>query len=231
MKGLVQVFYEPGKVFDNVRDKGAWATAFVAGIVLFVCMLAYMYQVIGAGNITRHALEQNKFAAQMSPEMKSTAIAKADSTAGKIQNIGFATIGYSVVMLFFALLFMAVAGASGSKLRFTQALGTVSYAGWPFTVVRFILSAVVIMMAADKADLDPQALLAFNAGAFLDKATTAKPLFALASAFDLLTFAQIALAAFGLSRVARISFTKALIGLGLIWVLFTLIAMGLSLVF
>jgi hypothetical protein len=116
-------------------------------------------------------------------------------------------------------------------MRFPQALGTVFYAAWPFTVLRFLLSAIVIMMAANKADLDPQHLLAFNAGAFLDKATTAKPLYSLASAFDLFMFAQIALAAFGLSRVALISFTKAVVGLGLVWLIFTLIAMGLSLVF
>jgi hypothetical protein len=231
MKGLIEVFYEPGKVFDYVRERGAWVVAFVAGLILFVCMLTYIYQAIGAGNITRHALDESKFAAQMTPEMKDAAAAKADTTAGKIQNIGVATVGYIIVMLVFALLFMGIAAMSSGKLRFPQALGTVAYSAWPFAVLKTILSAVVIMMAADRANLDAQHLLAFNAGAFMEKATTAKPLYALATAFDLITFAQIALAAYGLSKVAVISFTKALVGLGLVWVLFTLIAMGLSLVF
>ena len=231
MKGLLEIFYEPGKVFDYVRERGAWLAAFLATLILAAATTAYMYQTIGAGNITRHALEDNKFAAQMTPEMKETAIAKAESPAGKIQNIVVVMVVVAVLLLVFALLFMAIAGASGSKLRFPQALGTVAYSGWPVGVVKLILSVVVIMISADKANLDAQHLLAFNGGAFLDKATTAKPLFALASAFDLLTFAQIALGAFGLSRVAVISFTKALVGVGLIWVLFTLLSMGLSLVF
>jgi hypothetical protein len=98
-------------------------------------------------------------------------------------------------------------------------------------VVRSILTVLVISLATDKSDLDPQRLLAFNAGAFLDKATTAKPLFALASAFDIITFAQMALAAYGLSKVARISMTKALTGIVLIWIVFTVLGMGLSLIF
>jgi uncharacterized membrane protein len=231
MKELVEVFYEPGKVFDYVRERKAWVIAFVAGLVVFVCMLAYIYQAIGAGNITRHALEDSKFAAQMTQEQKETAIAKADTTAGKVQNISFATIGYIIVTVVFALLFMAVAAISSGKLSFPQAMGTVAYSGWPFLLLKFILSVVVIMIAANKADLDAQHLLAFNVGAFMDKATTAKPLYALATSLDLITLAQVLLSAYGLSKVALISFTKALVGLGLIWVFFTLIAMGLSLVF
>ena len=229
MKGLIAVFYEPGKVFDYVREHRAWVVAFFAGLILFAASLAYIYQEIGAGNITRHSLDESRFAAQMTPEQKAQAVAQADTTAGKARNIAFACVGYAVVMMVFGLLFMAIAGASGHGIKFSQAMGTVSYSSWPFSVLRFILSIVVIAMAADKTELDPQHLLAFNLGAFLDKATTAKPLYALGSAFDLFTFAQMALAAFGLSKVAQISFTKALVGMILIWVVFTLIGMGFSL--
>ena len=99
------------------------------------------------------------------------------------------------------------------------------------SVIRTILSVVVVLVATDKSDLDPQHLLAFNIGAFLDQHTTAKPLFALASSLDILILAQVIFAAYGLSRVANISFGKAAGGMVAIWVIFTVIAMGLSLLF
>ena len=231
MKGLIQVFYEPGKVFDYVRKHRAWVAAFLAGLILFAAMFAYTVEQIGAENITRHALENNKFAAQMTQDQKDQAIANSGTPAGKGKTLAISIVGYAIFMLVFALLFMAIAGMGGNRIKFSQALGTVSYSSWPIAVIKSLLSIVVIAMAADKADLDPQHLLAFNVGAFLDKATAAKPLYALASAFDVFIFAQIALAAYGLGRVAQMSFTKALVGIAAIWVIFTVIAMGLSAVF
>ena len=231
MKGLIEIFYAPGKVFDYVRERRAWLIPFLAGLVLFGAMYSYTVEQIGAGNITRHAFENSKFAANMTAEQKETAIAQADTPAGKGRTLAFTVVGYVVVTLVFALLFLAIAGVGGGPIKFSQALGTVAYSGWPIAVVRSILTVLVISLATDKSDLDPQRLLAFNAGAFLDKATTAKPLFALASAFDIITFAQMALAAYGLSKVARISMTKALTGIVLIWIVFTVLGMGLSLIF
>ncbi len=231
MNGLIEIFYAPGKVFDYVRERRAWAPAFIAGVLLFAGMFFYVYQSIGAENITRRSLNENKFAAQMSEDQKEQAIASSGTTAVIVRTTLISTVVYAVIILIFALLFLAIAGVSGSPIKFTQALGTVTYSSWPIAVVRSLLSVVVIAMAADKSTLDAQHLLAFNAGAFLDKATTSKPLFALASAFDLFTFAEMALAAYGLSRVARITFTKSITGVILVWVVFTVLAMLLSLVF
>lgn len=231
MSGLFEIFFAPGKVFDRVRDSRAWAVPFIACVLLFALVFAYMYQVIGAENITRRSLNESKFAAQMTDEQKEQAAAASATTAAKIRTPILASVGYGVLLVVFAALFMAIAGASGGPIRFTQALGTVSYSSWPIAVVRTLLSVIVVMMAVDKTSLDPQHLLAFNGGAFLDKTTTAKPLFALASAFDLLLFAEMVLAAYGLARVARIGFSKAFIGTVLIWIVFTALAMGISLVF
>ena len=68
-------------------------------------------------------------------------------------------------------------------------------------------------------------ILAFNLGAVLDKATTNKALYSLAQSIDLIRFAQIAFAAFALARVAKISFTKSLVGQIAIWAVFTALGM------
>lgn len=231
MKGLIEIFYAPGKVFDYVRERRAWAAPFFAGLILFGVMYAYIVGQIGMTNIVRHSIEQSKRGATLTDEQKEQQIAAANTTTVKAISACAALIASSGALLIFALLFMAIAGVSGHSIQFSQALGTVSYVSWPFGVVRSLLSILVIALAADKAELDPQHLLAFNAGAFLDKATTAKPLFSLASSFDLFTFATMLFGAYGLSRVAQIKFSKALTGIILIWVVFTIIGMGWAAIF
>jgi hypothetical protein len=226
MLGLIEIFYAPGKVFDYVREKRAFLWALLANIVLFGGMYFYTVNAIGASNITRRALESSRFAGQMPPDVKEKSIADSDLPAKKIQNAVGTAVFVGVVFVITALLYMAIAGASSSPIKFTQALGTASYAAWPIGVLTTILTVVVITLAADKTELDPQYLLAFNAGALLDRATASKTVYKIASDIDLLAFAQIALSAFGLSKVARIAFSKALIGTILVWVLYSLLGIA-----
>ena len=231
MKELIEVFYEPGKVFDAVRERRIWVAPFLAGILLTVILIIYATNTIGGGNIMRQQLEGSKFAANMPEEQKEKAIADADRPAVIYRNSAIGAVGIAIFTLLIAGLVLGVAAIGGGKISLAQALGTISYASWPITVVRSVLSMIVLIVATDKSVLNPQTLLAFNAGAFLDKNAVAKPLFALATAIDLFIFAQIYLTAFGIARVAHISFTKALIGLLVIWAAFTVLGMGLSVLF
>jgi len=231
MMQLIQMFYDPGKVFDFVRERRAWIIALIANVIVITACQYYITDAIGAGNITRHMLETSKFAANMPQEAKDKAIADADAPQAKIRTPIFTAIGVAVVYLISGLLFMAIAGASGGPIKFSQAMGAAAYGSWPFAVIKSILQVIVVAIAAEKSDLDPQHLLAFNAGALLDKASVSKPLYALASSIDILTFAGIALSAYGLAKVAKISFSKSLVGNILIWVVFTLLAVVAAMFF
>ncbi len=182
-------------------------------------------------NMARQQMEGSSFTKNLTAEQKEAAIAAADTPTRKVIGIVAAGLVIGVMLLFFALLFMAVAGMSGGPMKFSQALGTACYVAWPFSLITAVLSILVVYISPDRSVLDPQHLLAFNVGAFLDKTTTSKPLYALASSFDVLLFAQMAFAGWGLARVAQIPFARALGGVIGIWVLFTAIRMGFSLVF
>jgi len=231
MKGLIEIFYEPGKVFDYVRERGAWAIALIANIILILFTSTYATHAIGPDNIARHQLETSRMAASMTPEQKETAAQAALSPTRQAITGAAVVVVTIVIFVIFGLLNMAIAGVSGSPIKFGQAMGVTVYSSWPLTLLRTLLSVVVIMMAADKADLDPQHLLAFNAGAFLDKATTSKFVYSLASSIDLLTFATMLLGAYGLARVAKIAFSRALVGLILIWIVFSFVGAGLASLF
>jgi hypothetical protein len=231
MAALVQIFYQPGKVFEYVREKRAWVIALIANMILLAAFTGVVQEGIGMSNIARQQMETSSFAKNLSAEQKEQAIAQADTTSRKVIGIVITGVAIGVVMSIYALLFMAIAGMSGGPIKFSQALGTACYASWPFSVVTAVLSLVVLFVSADRSELDPQHLLAFNVGAFLDKATTAKPLYALASSFDVLILAQMFFAAWGLSLVAKISFGKSIGGMIVIFIFMTALRMGLSLIF
>jgi hypothetical protein len=231
MAGLFQIFYQPGKVFEYVREQRAWLIALLANMLLMTIFLTGVQNAIGVGNITRHALETSNMAARMSDDIKEKAIADSETPTRKMISIVTTPIAIAVIMAIFALLYMAIAGMSGGPIKFSQAMGTVGYSSWPFNIITALLSSIVVFLSSDRSELDPQHLLAFNAGALLDRATVARPLYSLASSFDILIFAQMAFTAWGLSLVAKISFGKALAGAIVIWIGMTALRMGASLLF
>lgn len=231
MAELIQIFYQPGKVFEFVRERRAWVFALLANILLAVGFTVVMYQEIGATNMARTNIEGSSRAKSLTPEEIDRQVAVADTPLVKGITYGSVAIGTGVVMVISALLYMAIAGMSGGPIKFTQALGAASYATWPFTVITVLFSCLVIFISSDRAGLDAQHLLATNVGAFLDKATTGKALFSLASSIDVLILGQSAFAAWGLAIVAKIPFGRALGGMLAIWALWTVVKMGLALVF
>jgi hypothetical protein len=231
MLGLLEIFYAPGKVFETIREKRIFIWALLANLLVLAGVYYYSVSQIGASNIARRQMETSRFAAQMPAEQKEKAIADADQPSRLVIGAVSTVVIVGIVFLVIALLYMAIAGMSGGPIKFSQALGTESYAAWPFTVLTAIVSIVVIMMAPDKTELDPQHLLAFNVGAFLDKATTSKFLYNFASSIDVIRLAGVVFAAWGLSIVAKIAFGKSLTGLLLVWFVFSLIGAGLASLF
>lgn len=229
MKGLIEIFYNPGAVFDYVRERQAWIVALIACMLLATAVRTYAVKTIGAENAARNAIEGSKSGANLNVDDKEKRIAMASSPVA----VNIATVAVFIVtgvfFLIIAALFLPISAMGGGQIKFSQALGTVGYAAWPFTVLRAVLTVVILAISPDVTSLDPDRLLAFNIGAFLDRHTTPGPLFALATSLDVFILGQTLFAAWALSRVARIPFSKSLVGNLAIWAILTIIGMGFSL--
>src|SRR5258708_16744239 len=76
MKNLLDVFFQPGKVFGALRgQKGAWIVPLIANMVLLVATTAMAIHFIGMETIVRQRLEQTR----LSPEQMQQALARAAS--------------------------------------------------------------------------------------------------------------------------------------------------------
>ena len=222
MRELVQVFYEPGKVFEAVRESGKWVPAFVAVTLVGAIVYLAMVQLIGAGNIARNAFQSNpRLAAMMPHDAIEKMAADADKPSRKAINLVSVAIGSAVSMLFLAGLFLGLVSIMDKKAGFTRMLGAISYAWFPVSLVGGVLMLITILFSSDRAGLDPQNLVATNLSIFMSDATS-KPLLALLGSLDLLSFARIGLLSIAISKVAQMPFRHALgvvLGLWAVWVL------------
>jgi hypothetical protein len=231
MRELVQVFYEPGKVFDAVRERGQWAPAFIAVLVVGAFLYLGMVQMIGAGNLARKAFEGNSRLAALVPAAAvEKAAQEADRPARKAFGLISAGIGQAVSLLFIAGLLTGLVSILDKKVRFTRMLGIVSYAWFPVSVIGGALILITILFSSDRASLDPQNLVATNVSLFMSDETS-KALRTFLGSFDLLSFARIGFLSLGVSKVAQIPLRQALGVVVGLWALWICVRVGLSLVF
>ena len=231
MAELVQMFYDPAGVFQKVRDRKIWVAPFVAMIIVSLIVAALVINIIGMEAMTRKQLESNpQLVERMGGQAKvEEAAQQANTPARKMFGYAAAGMGAAVFMLLVAALMLALMNMMDAKLNFGQALGTTSYAFFPFGIVTCVMSALILMLAHDPAELDARNLIHLNAGAFMDSAS--KPLQSLANSMDLITLGQIVMLSYGFSKVGGVAFGKTLAIVAGLWIVWVLLKMGFAMVF
>ena len=228
MKDIIEIFYQPGKVFDRLPGRrGAWVLPLILNALLLVALSAVTPHFIGRENLLRQQMES----LHLSPEVTQKALESATSPAAIYRSYIFAALGACIVMLIVAGVLMAFGMMTSKPPRFGTMLSMVTLAFFPYYLIVLLMTTLVLVTSPDPTTLNATNLLATNAGAFLDKATTSKGLYSLLSSLDILSFAEIGLLSLGFSKI-----TKTNIGFGLaavvgIWILYVSIKMGVSLLF
>jgi len=230
MKALLEVFYQPGKLFASLSERRfAWVLPllFVSALGTFSYWLMTHY--IGAATIARQQLEV--YARNMPPEQMQAAIARAGSPTQMYISLVSGFFGSALAMLVVAGAFMAFAQMTSRAPRFATMLAMVCLAWFPYVLVATVMGWLILAISPDPTSLDYRNLIATNVGAFMNRNETSKGLYALMSSLDVLSFAEIFLLSLGFSKV-----TKSKLGMGLgvvlgLWAVVVLIKMGFSMLF
>jgi len=231
MSALFEVFFSPGKVFDQVRERSMFVPALVAVMLLSVGGFAVMANLIGMETMTRKQLESSSRAAALTAEQKDAAIAQSGTPARLYLGYGAACIGSIIVLLAIAGISLGGVAAAGGTATYAQVLGAVSYAAVPFSLLTLIMTTAVLLATPDRENLDFNNLIATNIGAFLNKETTGKMLYSIAGSIDLISFAHIGFLGYGLSKVSRLSFSTCVMIVIAMWAVYVLAKAGLSSLF
>ncbi len=223
MSGLLQIFFSPGKVFDQVRERKMFLPGMLGVIFLAAVSFTMLINLVGMETLARKQFENSpRMAAQMTPQQMETAIQASNTPLRK--NIGYAAVIISTAVGLMALSGLALGGLTlmGAKVTYPQVLGATSYGWFPFAFLNLFMTTIILLVTPDRDSLNFQNLIATNIGAYLNKETTGKALLSVANSIDLISFAQIAFISYGYAKVSGLPFSKCasiLIGIWLIYVI------------
>jgi len=226
--GIFEVFYQPGKLFESLKDRrAAWVLPVIVDILLLAGILFTTIQLVGMETIMRQRLETMHF----SPEQMQAAMARSQSPAQLYITYASTVIVAPVLLLALAGIFTIFAMISSRQPKFGTMFSMVALAFLPYWLVTLVMTVSVLLASSDRTSLDITNLLATNPAAFMDKATTSAGLYSLMTSMDALSFAEIGMLSYGFSKVTKTSLSSALFAVVSIWVLYVFAKVAISLLF
>ncbi len=242
MSGLQKVmgiFYEPTRVFRNLRPHPHWLAAFLVIATVSAVYSAAFVQRLTPERIvdyTFEKLEQSpiKPPADQMAIQKDLALQAAKQPVQRVQTAAKSFVAVFVFVAFLAALCFLAVLAFGGRINFWQSLAAVLYAYLPIAVIHKVVSLVILYVKAPD-DVHPilgaETLVQDNLGVLFSPAEH-PALFVLGSAIGVLSFYGLWLRAKGLANAGTKVGPSAAWGVAItLWVLGLIIGMILASLF
>jgi hypothetical protein len=235
---ITSVFYEPARVFQELRVRPYWGTAFlIIALSIAVFQIAYT-QRIGAETIAVATIDKTVeggfIPAERAAEIRENAAEAARTPFAKVGGALNGIVGAFVLMAIFAGLYMLGVLVSGARIRFWQAFCVAVFAALPIVVLQNLISLLLLYIKSPD-DIDPikgqRGLAHADLGVLFNPAEHPY-LFVLGSSLGLFTLYGLWLTATGLRNAGEkvTSGTAWSIALGL-WALGLLLGLGAAALF
>jgi hypothetical protein len=218
---LAGVYFSPGEAFVAITRRPRFWLPLVGYLALLAAFTAVWLHQVEPAQFLRNELEQSGKWERIPPESRDTVMATQAKLFPLIAWAGTLLGGpLSIVLMALVLLFIFRVLYSG-EVTLPQSMAVVSYT---FLATHLLTTPLILLVMGLKGDwnLNPQEALQANAALFLDRAALARPLYALVSSLDLVSFWQIGLLAVGFAVASRREVKKAVWGVAVPWALLVL---------
>jgi hypothetical protein len=242
MSGLQKVlgiFYEPTRVFRNLRFHPYWLAAFlVIGTTNIVYSTAFVQRLTPERIVdyTFEKLEQSpiKPPPEAMEEAKAAALQQSKQPIQRVQTAAKSFVGIFVFTCFIATICFLGVLAFGGRINFWQAFAAMLYAYLPIEVITKLLS-LVLLFIKDPDDIHPlmgaQTLVQDNLGVLFSPAEH-PVLYVLGSSIGVLSFYGLWLRAKGLANAGTKVSSSAAWGVSItLWVLVLILGIILAMLF
>ena len=230
---LTGVFFEPSRVFRNLRAHPHWVGAFAVMCVLTAIYSFAFVQRITPERIVDHTVEKlSEMGPPFAPPperlqaVRDRQLQSLKNPAERIGGVVKQVVGIFVVGVIVAALSLLGILAFGGRINFWQALAVTFFSGLPVIVIQKVLGLVILYLKAPE-DLHPvlnqQTTLQDNLGILVSPADH-PVLFVVASSIGLTSFYGLWLRAKGLHQGATRASSGQAWGVSItLWVLFLIL--------
>jgi hypothetical protein len=216
---LLGVFFAPGDAFRAVAARPRWDVPLAVAIAIGLAFTAVWISKADPVEFMKAQMEESGGMDRV-PVEKRAEVLQGQATFFQ----AFAWVG----PLFFApLMYAALAGLFlfvyrffyAAEATFAQSLAVVA---WCFVAYGLVLNPLILLVMSLKNEwsVDPMSVVQASAAALLDKATTSKPLYALAGSLDLFSFWMMALLSIGFGAVIRKPASSAAWAIVALWAVY-----------
>jgi hypothetical protein len=158
---LVNIFFSPSEVFQNLRRHPRWLVAvLIMSILSAVYYNAFLYR-LTPELVTNYSIDKTLEMPMMNAEARQKIEANRAQTIADNKNPllrgaqavnGF--VGKVFLYAFYAVIFFLFALAMGGQMNYWQAFAAAVYAYFPLAVIRFILNTVILFVK-DPVEIHP----------------------------------------------------------------------------
>lgn len=233
MEKLTGIFYEPTRVFRNLRAHPRWLAPFLVISVITAVYTAAFVQRLTPERIVNYTMEKMEQApikppADQMEQLREDNLQQAKQPIQRVQTAAKTFFGFFLWYSFLTGLCLLGVLVFGGRINFWQAFAAVLYAAMPVAVIQRVLS-LVILFIKEPDDIHPilnqESLVQDNLGFFFSPADN-PVLYVLGSSIGLLLFYGLWLRAKGLANAGyKVSPTAAWGTTILIWILGTIFSM------
>ncbi len=229
---VLGIFYEPTRVFRNLRSHPYWLAAFLTIVLINIAYSNIFIRRLTPQRIVDFTMEKlDQSPIKPPPEMmeatKQDALAVHSQPVRRVQEGAKSFVGTFAFICFVATLCFVGVMAFGGRINFWQAVAATFYAALPVVVISKLLSLIILFVKAPE-DVHPimgqETLVQDNLGVLFTPGIQ-PTLFVLASAFGVLSFYGLWLRAKGLQHAGyKVSSSAAWSVAIILWVLALIIA-------
>jgi hypothetical protein len=233
LQKITGIFYEPTRVFRNLRAHPHWLAAFLVLAIVNAVYAAAFVQRLTPERIVDYTMEKMESSPIKPPpeamgKIKEDALQTAKQPIQRVQTTAKSFVGIFVVVCIVAALCLLGVLAFGGRMNFWQAFAAVLYAYLPVAVISKLVSTVILFIKAPD-DIHPilgqETLLTDNLG-ILFKPADHPALFVLGTAIGVLSIYGLWLKATGLANAGYKVSSGAGWGVAItLWVLSLIVGM------